>query len=333
MEMNKGIVELMDNFSVGEESEDFTGFIFNGHLSSDLGIIRTSNGDRFDMNLSPDFDNDVVEGKGRDGSLYFGKDFTKKEFSIPFAFDSLTEEKLRELSDVFVGAFEEDELCSLIFCETPYKEWLVSFSSAPVLHFVPFDEYEIDGELHRIYKGEGELSLTAYQLARAPHKYLEEYVAEGYPEEDVVQWSSGSGLREEKGNFDTYSNVDKGFTVGNGGQKATPFKLTFPKDGSEHLITLEPNTSPSQNTLKLKAYGNYDTSDTHIRVNGELCVIEGGTYVQDEETGELSFKPSGRIYNQTIEEGDFFKIPRCDSIKVKVSNVTTAEIEYDLLYY
>ena len=65
--MNKGILELMDDFSAMKKSEDFVGFTFNGISSSDLGIVRTSNGDRFDMSLSPDFDNTTVEVKGRDG--------------------------------------------------------------------------------------------------------------------------------------------------------------------------------------------------------------------------------------------------------------------------
>jgi hypothetical protein len=32
---------------------DFIGFSYNGKHSSDLGIVRTSNGSRFDENLLP----------------------------------------------------------------------------------------------------------------------------------------------------------------------------------------------------------------------------------------------------------------------------------------
>ena len=331
--MNKGISELMDDFSAMKKSEDFVGFTFNGISSSDLGIVRTSNGDRFDMSLSPDFDNTTVEVKGRDGELYFGKTFSKRDIVISFAFDHLTERKVREINDVFMNAFRDDDLSTLVFGETPYKQYLVAFNSAPILHFVPFDEYDFDGGVHRIYKGEGELNLTTYSYAHAPLKYLEEYKTKfGYTDEEIAQWSPSSGLKAKKEDYDTYLSSENGFKIENGGQLPTPFKLVFPKDGSEHTIALAPSPNDSRYIMKLKPYANFHESDTHIRVNGELCVIEGGTYVQD-TSGALVFKPSGRIYNQIIEEGDFFKIPVGGAQVLGISNVSTAEIDYSILYY
>lgn len=83
--------------------------------------------------------------------------------------------------------------------------------------------------------------------------------------------------------------------------------------------------------LKTNSYSNYSADDTYIRFNFDLCIIEGGKMVNG------AFVKSGNIYNQTIEEGDFFKIP------LGYSNLTVmntqhkkddgAQIIYDYLYY
>ena len=40
--------------------------------SSDLGIVRTSNGSRFDENLLPTMQDKTVQVPGGDGTYYFG---------------------------------------------------------------------------------------------------------------------------------------------------------------------------------------------------------------------------------------------------------------------
>ena len=52
-------------------SGDFIGFTFNNIHSSDMGIIRTSDGSRFNENLLPTFADKTVQVPGGDGIYYF----------------------------------------------------------------------------------------------------------------------------------------------------------------------------------------------------------------------------------------------------------------------
>ena len=77
---------------------DFVAFSFDGkHSYEDMGIIRTSGGDRFTMDLAPTMQDKTVEVPGGHGTQYFGTEFKKRDFRISFAFDDLTETKLAEL--------------------------------------------------------------------------------------------------------------------------------------------------------------------------------------------------------------------------------------------
>ena len=74
---------------------DFTGFSFDGIHSSILGITRVSDGDFYEENLHPDFENKITSVPGKDGEYYFGNDYGSKPIKISIAFDSVTEKQLR----------------------------------------------------------------------------------------------------------------------------------------------------------------------------------------------------------------------------------------------
>ena len=131
---------------------DFIGFSFNGHRSESLGIVRVSDGSRYNEDLVPTAQDKTVQVPGGDGFYYFGSDYTQRQFSINIAFDELTEKQFRELQQVF----GTKELGKLVFDERPYKYYMVK-SGKPQLNYICFGE---DGE--RIYKGEGTLTFTAY---------------------------------------------------------------------------------------------------------------------------------------------------------------------------
>jgi len=77
----------------------FIGFSYGttGNMihSSKLGIIRTSDGDRFNDTLTPTFKDISMTANGRDGVFYFGTQQTQKQFSFNIAFDDLSESQLR----------------------------------------------------------------------------------------------------------------------------------------------------------------------------------------------------------------------------------------------
>lgn len=134
---------------------DFLAFTFDGyHSLLDLNIIRTSEGDRYNTNLSPQMKDVVTEVPNGDGQYYFGTNYPSKQFSINFAFDSLTEQQLRKLKQIFAG----DKISDLIFDEEPYKVYSAKATGTPTLKYIPFN----DKNGQRTYKGEGTVQFTAY---------------------------------------------------------------------------------------------------------------------------------------------------------------------------
>lgn len=188
--------------------EDFLGFTFQDnstniyHSKRDLGIIRTSDSDRYKDTLIPEINDKTVEIPGIDGVYFYGSNFKERQFDISFAFDSLTEKQLRKLREVF--GYQHTGLLS--FDEQPYKTYFVKVAAPPELNYVCFDEqkkttgeerdgvrvarrdvlppyvdeetgetiYPIDvvkervtpyvysDETERIYKGEGTINFVAY---------------------------------------------------------------------------------------------------------------------------------------------------------------------------
>ena len=117
---------------------DFLGFTFDGIHSSRLGITRVSEGDRYSESLLPEFEDKIVQVPGRDGSYYFGSDYSSKPFSISIAYDSMTESQFRQLGKLF----GTKHMGKLIFDERPYKVYTVKVSTPPQLSYICFDELE-----------------------------------------------------------------------------------------------------------------------------------------------------------------------------------------------
>ena len=293
---------------------DFIGFSFNEHRSESLGIVRVSDGSRYNEDLVPTTQDKTVQVPGGDGFYYFGSDYTQRQFSINIAFDELTEKQFRELQQVF----GTKELGKLVFDERPYKYYMVK-SGKPQLKYICFGK---EGE--RIYKGEGTLTFTAYYpFAKSIFKFLNEY---GNKNKD--EWKEASGMKAEKGTYDTVS--DNGsISVYNAGDLETDFILKFdlPVDNtsiSDIKITLsKENVGKVEAFLDLKGFSKKNT-DTGFQINTKTNLIEG--FNAEGLTGTL--------YNENITQGDFFKIPpREKDYQISVTGATPIEIVYDYIYY
>ena len=293
---------------------DFIGFSFNEHRSESLGIVRVSDGSRYNEDLVPTTQDKTVQVPGGDGFYYFGSDYTQRQFSINIAFDELTEKQFRELQQV-CGT---KELGKLVFDERPYKYYMVK-SGKPQLKYICFGK---EGE--RIYKGEGTLTFTAYYpFAKSIFKFLNEY---GNKNKD--EWKEASGMKAEKGTYDTVS--DNGsISVYNAGDLETDFILKFdlPVDNtsiSDIKITLsKENVGKVEAFLDLKGFSKKNT-DTGFQINTKTNLIEG--FNAEGLTGTL--------YNENITQGDFFKIPpREEGYQISVTGATPIEIVYDYIYY
>ena len=68
---------------------DFIGFSFCGVNSSDLGILRVSDGSRYNEYLLPNSQDNTIQIPGGDGTYYFGTYYTNRPIPIQIAFDDL----------------------------------------------------------------------------------------------------------------------------------------------------------------------------------------------------------------------------------------------------
>lgn len=320
---------------------DFIGFTFNGVHSSELGIVRTSDGSRFNSNLLPTIQEKTVQVPGGDGTYFFGSYYTQRQFSVSYATDEVTEEQYRRI----VTLFSDKQIHDLIFDETPYKVYSAKCTGTPQFKFICFDD---NGE--RIYKGEGIIQFTCYYpFARSRFKYLDQYTISTVPEwanwmegsennfdliinskEELYypgqltsaadgnksEWAGASKMQDEQGSYDITGNTS--IKVYNAGDLPCDFKIYF----SSPITTL----SMDMENLKLTTFELKD-GDSYYCINSKTNLIEGC---------DNSFNPTGTLYNEFIIAGDFFKIPMCnlitDFFEITTDGVNIEKIEYDYLY-
>ena len=306
---------------------DFIGFSFNGYRSESLGIVRVSDGSRYNEDLVPTAQDKTVQVPGGNGFYYFGSDYTQRQFNINIAFDELTEKQFRELQQVF----GTKELGKLIFDERPYKYYMVK-SSKPQLKYICFGK---NGE--RIYKGEGTLTFTAYYpFAKSAFKFLEKEIEEETGKEvyvlrktypNIEEWAEASGMKSQ-GTLDKVlkSPTEEVYSISvyNGGDLETDFILKFngaPGD-AVNIELSQQNVGNKKAFLNLKKFGLKNT-DTGFQINTKTNLIEG--FNAEGLTGTL--------YNENIIQGDFFKIPPREDYHISVTGATPIEIVYDYIYY
>lgn len=202
---------------------DFIGFTYNGFPSSDLGIMRVSDGSRFNENLLPTMQDKTVQVPGGDGTYYFGSYYTQRQFSVSFAFDSLTEAEVARIKQ----HFGDKQIHDLIFDETPYKVWSAKVTGTATIKYIPFDE----GSTHRLYKGEGSIQFTCYYpFARCRFKTLDECKEYSNWEE----WILASRIA-------TYDEKIKGYiqNSGNFGDVPVPFTLNISSTDTTKTVTIK----------------------------------------------------------------------------------------------
>ena len=151
------------NVSNWRASDDFIAFAFGDFNSKSKGIIRTSDGDRYNNTLSPQMQDKTADIPGADGQFYFGSQHKTQSFTVNFAFDKLTAADIRELKKSFNGK----ELKELAFSESAtygasggpltYKIYMAKVTSQPTIKYLTFDEGGVE-----VYKGEGSVQFTAY---------------------------------------------------------------------------------------------------------------------------------------------------------------------------
>lgn len=325
---------------------DYIGFSFGGVHSSELGIVRISDGSRFEESLLPNFQDKTATVSGKDGIYYFGSDNQQKEIALSFAFDHLTEEQLRRLKQVFSTKKPQQ----FISDEKPYKYYMVKVAQSAIIQHLCFD---LD-EGTRIYKGEGTLNLVAYYpYARSVHKFLNEFNAGSdndfiiYPDTitadnenkdysgiyDLMiesdkplsneqgllyynknEWATSTGMMEEQGQLDiaqldAVNNIVR-IPVYNAGDLEADFKL-FIKSNSqtENQINLPKIKAIRlvQNGIILNQLTFKQFPPLKLAKNDYgLCIDTAAHLIKGVDQQN---KLTTNLYNNKIQSGHFFKIP------------------------
>ena len=116
---------------------DFTGFTFDGVHSSELGIIRVSDSDRYVEELQSEVRDKTIEIPGNHGEYYYWSTYGPRTHTIDIAFDSMTETQFRQMRQLFGTR----KTCELIFDERPYKVYYAKIEEPIELKYICFNEY------------------------------------------------------------------------------------------------------------------------------------------------------------------------------------------------
>lgn len=243
---------------------DFCGFQWNGKHSSDLNIVRVSEGSRYSENLLPNFQDTNSQMAGSDGTLYWESFYTNKSWNINIAFDNLSEINYRELRQ-WLNAKDMGEL---IFDEAPYKAYTAKIQSPPQLKFICFNE---NGQ--RVYKGEGTIQFISYfPYAKSVHKYLDQF---GEIYTNKSEWKDASRMKSTKGSYDVINSGK--IMVYNAGDVETDWELYVPISQSGCSLT-QISLERGVSTLYQLQFSNITQqkeNDSYLRISSRTNLIEG----------------------------------------------------------
>lgn len=304
-------------------ADDFISFSYNGVHSSDLGIVRVSDGSRFNENLLPTSQDKTVQVPGGDGTYYFGSYFAQKPITLSYAFDGLTESQIEYIKMLF----GDKKIHPLIFDETPYKIYQAKVTGSSTLKYIPFG----DKDLGRIYKGEGTVTFTCYQpYAICNKKFLDNYQDDF---DNVEEWAEASGLLQSRDNIDTLQNGK--ITVYNPGIKPANWTATFVTE-SEYFepcrFVLQDKVLEFQGAEAKphKKLGNLSYDD-RITFNSKTGLIEGWYASEYNARGvAIKYSKSGNLYNEYVSNGSFFDIPVTITRVLKEGRVETIKNMLDI---
>lgn len=327
---------LIHNHNLGSDSNnvetssilnDYVGFTYNGKHSSELGIVRTSDGSRFNENLLPTIQDKTIQVPGGDGTYFFGSYYTQRQFNISFAFDSLTEVQFANLQKTFGDKGIHD----LIFDERPYKAYKAKVTGTATVKYIVFDE---NGG--RVYKGEGSVQFTCYSpYAVCTKRFLEEYDDNEYPNKN--EWKDAAGLASTE----SYSSYQEEGTTkklyydqyAGGGNQSSGTITTYNPGVKESdwcaVLKFKEIEADGENKGKFLAKGKFSYgsdelvissaerkgNDTHIMINTKTNLIEGLICTVGGKNNNIiqSLEKTGNIYNEYLS-GSFFKIPQGEKV-------------------
>lgn len=196
----------------------FLGFTFNNLHSSTLGITRVNGSSMLQKKLTPDLKHVTLEKPKNDGMYWYGATYSKRDFSVSFAFEEITENQLRQIN----SEWNDKKVHNLIFDEEPYKVYSAKITGMITMKQLCF-EVPKGSQLERVYRGEGTITFTCYYpFARSRFPYVEDYTIAS-----VSEWCRD----EEQAAYNVLSDNLTGATV-----SLTDYELQVSEDG----VLIEP---------------------------------------------------------------------------------------------
>lgn len=327
---------------------DFIGFTFGGIHSSELGLIRVSDGSRYNEDLLPPLQDKKAQVSGRDGEVYFGSQYVTKPIKVPVAFDNMNEKSLSDLRRLLSSKTPQ----ILWFDETPYKQWLVKSANAQSFKWICFDESR-NGIKERIYKGEGTIEFNCFNpYASSRITYLDEIgrrvngeiTIDNDDYSNFFEWNESSKLRWKKENANDeieldfyYTNLEvgeetkRGMFVYNAGDIPTKPKI----------ICSIPSEYIALSDIIIKIYS-CDKTGAFIKNIGQIVISKDlvekcraftEEYTEKHKLGyrtphiiidsklkmikgaiqtEDTYEVTGHIYNKYHKSGDYIEMPVSD---------------------
>lgn len=305
-----------------ENYGDFCGFTFNGHHSTELGLVRVSNGNRYNDTILPAFQDKAIQVPGGDGTYFFKTFYTQKPFPIQVAFDSMTESQYRLARRVFNGK----DVGELIFDEAPYKVYSAKIKEPPQLNTICFEE---NGQ--RVYKGEGTIQFICYYpYARSKYKWLEQY-----SDSNKDEWKDASGLLASQSDYDATDTAT--IKLYNPGDIESDWQAFFAFTSESicelNNIWLKNENNETVGEMKMNTFTQLSTDDVYLGINSKTQLLEGFS---------STFERTGHLYGANLVAGDFFKIPLGDGYtfqsRTAISSNSTApfncvKLDYEYWYY
>lgn len=285
---------------------DYMGFTYNGVHSSALGIVRVSDGSRFNENLLPTMQDKTVQVPGGDGTYYFGSYFTQRQIPVSFAFDGLVEEQIAQMKQLF----GDKKIHELVFDEMPYKTYHAKVTGTATLKYISFNE---GAGKERVYKGEGSIQFTCYE----PYAVCKKKWLDLYADSNKEEWKMASGLKPFQADYDKIN--DNKIKLYNPGDIESDFVLKINFHDGKIISSKMTVGSYSIRWDEIPQQG----SDYGVIFNSKINLLEGY---------DSKGRKTGTLYNKFITEGDFFKIPQGES--ELVFDKTSGDIAFqDIEYY
>lgn len=294
--------------------DDFTGFTFNGQHSSQFGLLRVSDGDRYEDNFVPSLSNESTNVPGGFGKYYLGETVEEKKFRLSMAYDNIGERDKRRIK---LWLHPDDKLHELIFDEKPYIKYWVKCDQEVVTSELCFFQ---DGK--RVYKGDFKINFTAYMpFGIEISKELTDFKNKA----NYDEWKNGSGLLKlNKNGLQTNTqNTSLGNSgkcnVYNGGDVETGFTLEFKMRGkSVRLKKISDFPNKSENIYGVTGVVEKELKSSELVGRDKYCIFD--------DEGTLMFLDKGNLDSVTahyeIADSKNKKYIQTEGIAGKIVTVT-----------